>query len=162
MLKKTSFLILSFLILFYSTSVNAAALKAESKNIILYGDVSPKIAKQTLEKMEIYRRLIMTLGGLDPYIDDEEKITIYAFDKWSSTDEVLLELRGVAGLYTSDYEGRPMMLTTIASNEKQNSFDNQVMLHEYSHHILHYYMDGAYPRWYDEGHANYLSCFKML
>ena len=74
MLKKTSFLILPFLILFYSTSVNAAALKAESKNIILYGDVSPKIAKQTLEKMEIYRRLIMTLGGLDPYIDDEEKI----------------------------------------------------------------------------------------
>ena len=71
MLKKTSFLILSFFILFYSTSVNAAALKAESKNIILYGDVSPKIAKQTLEKMEIYRRLIMTLGGLDPYIDDK-------------------------------------------------------------------------------------------
>ena len=23
-------------------------------------------------------------------------------------------------------------------------------------------MDRAYPRWYDEGHANYLSCFKML
>ena len=85
MLKKTSLIILSILILFYSTSVNAAPLKAESKNIILYGDVSPKIAKQTLEKMEIYRRLIMTLGGLDPYIDDEEKITIYAFDKWSST-----------------------------------------------------------------------------
>ena len=60
--------------------INAAALKAESKNIILYGDVSPKIAKQTLEKMEIYRRLIMTLGGLDPYIDDEEKITIYLLE----------------------------------------------------------------------------------
>ena len=161
MLKKTSLLILSILILFYSTSVNAAPLKAESKNIILYGDVSPKIAKQTLEKMEIYRRLIMTLGGLDPYIDDEEKITIYAFDNGAQLRS-FAGARGVAGLYTSDYEGHPMMLTTIASNEKQNSFDNQVMLHEYSHHILHYYMDGAYPRWYDEGHANYLSCFKML
>ena len=160
MLKKTSFLILSILILFYSTSVNAAPLKAESKNIILYGDVSPKIAKQTLEKMEIYRRLIMTLGGLDPYIDDEEKITIYAFDNGAQLRS-FVGLRGVAGLYTSDYEGRPMMATTIASNEKQNSFDNQVMLHEYSHHVLHYYMEGSYPRWYDEGHANYLGCFKM-
>ena len=161
MLKKTSLIILSIITLFYSISVNSAPLKAESKNIILYGDVSPKIAKQTLEKMEIYRRLIMTLGGLDPYIKDEEKITIYAFDNGAQLRS-FAGTRGVAGLYTNDYEGRPMMLTTIASNAKQNSFDNQVMLHEYSHHILHYYMDRAYPRWYDEGHANYLSCFKML
>ena len=160
MLKKTSLIILSIITLFYSISVNSAPLKAESKNIILYGDVSPKIAKQTLEKMEIYRRLIMTLGGLDPYIDDEEKITIYAFDSGAQLRSFVGN-RGVAGLYTSDYEGRPMMATTIASNEKQNSFDNQVMLHEYSHHVLHYYMEGSYPRWYDEGHANYLGCFKM-
>ncbi|MDG2360959.1 MAG: hypothetical protein P8L81_01180, partial [Hellea sp.] len=63
MLKKTSLIILSVITLFYSITANTAPLKAESKNIILYGDVSPKIAKQTLEKMEIYRRLIMTLGG---------------------------------------------------------------------------------------------------
>jgi len=159
-LKKTSLIILSIITLFYSISVDSAPLKAESKNIILYGDVSPKIAKQTLEKMEIYRRLIMTLGGLDPYIDDEEKITIYAFESGAQLRSYVGN-RGVAGLYTSDYEGRPMMATTIASNEKQNSFDNQVMLHEYSHHVLHYYMEGSYPRWYDEGHANYLGCFKM-
>ena len=101
MLKKTSLIILSIITLFYSISVNSAPLKAESKNIILYGDVSPKIAKQTLEMMEIYRRLIVPFGGLVPYTKDEEKITIYAFDNGAQL-RCFAGTRGGAGLYTND------------------------------------------------------------
>jgi len=139
-------------------AASAEPLKAESENIVLYGDVSPKLAKETIEKMEVYRKLIMTLSGVDPK-PDETKLTIYAFDdvpdlaKFAGT-------RGVAGLYTHGYDG-PIMLTPLASSKQQNSFNNQVALHEYSHHVLHGYMKTAYPRWYDEGFANYLSTFTM-
>jgi len=136
----------------------ADPIKLESENIVLYGDVDPKRAQQTLRKMEIYRKLLMTLGGVD-LAPDRKKLTIYAFD----TDADLRKfagIRGVAGLYTQGYDG-PIMLTPLADTKKQDSFTNQVALHEYSHHVLHGYMDTAYPRWYDEGHANYLSTFTM-
>jgi len=141
-----------------ASAAHADPLMAESENIVLYGDVSPKHAKETVEKMEIYRKLIMTLGGVKPTAD-KEKLTIYAF-KNDSDLRKFTGISGIAGVYTHGYDG-PLMMTTLAGSNKQNSFDNQVALHEYSHHVLHGYMDTAYPRWYDEGFANYLSTFTL-
>jgi len=138
---------------------HADPIKLESENIVLYGDVQPKRAQQTIRKMEIYRKLLMTLGGVD-LSPDRKKLTIYAFE----TDADLRKFagrRGVAGIYTQGGYDGPIMLTPLADTKKQDSFSNQVALHEYSHHVLHGYMDTAYPRWYDEGHANYLSTFTM-
>ncbi len=140
------------------TPVYADPLMAESENIVLYGDVNPKRAKQTIEKMEIYRKLIMTLGGVKS-TPDKQKLTIYAFNSVPELAK-FTGSRGIAGLYTHGYDG-PIMLTPLADENRQNSFNNQVALHEYSHHVLHGYMDTAYPRWYDEGFANYLSTFTL-
>ncbi len=157
MMKKLLVGISSSILLMASTA-HADPLKVESENIVLYGDVKLNQAKQTVEKMEVYRKLIMTLGGVKP-TPDRKKLTIYAFDSDSGLSK-FTGTRGIAGLYTQGYDG-PIMLTPLADSKKQNSFTNQVALHEYSHHVLHGYMDTAYPRWYDEGHANYLSTFTM-
>ncbi len=157
MLKKILFGASVSVFLMTSTAY-ADPVKAESQNIVLYGDVSPKQARETVEKFEIYRKLLMTLGGVT-LAPDKKKLTIYAFE--SDTDlRKFTGTRGVAGLYTQGYDG-PIMLTPLASSKKQNTFQNQVALHEYSHHVLHGYMETAYPRWYDEGHANYLSTFTL-
>jgi len=144
--------------LLFTGAASAEPLKAESANIVLYGDVSPKLAKETIEKMEVYRKLIMTLSGVQT-TPDKQKLTIYAFNDDSELRK-FTGRRGVAGLYTHGYDG-PIMFTPLASNKQQNTFKNQVALHEYSHHVLHGYMKTAYPRWYDEGFANYLSTFTM-
>jgi len=145
-------------VLLVASSAYADPLMAESENIVLYGDVSPKQAKETVEKMEIYRKLIMTLGGVKP-TPDKKKLTIYAFDNDSQLRS-FTGMGGIAGVYTQGYDG-PIMMTPLSDSRKQDTFQNQVALHEYSHHVLHGYMDTAYPRWYDEGHANYLSTFTM-
>lgn len=145
-------------ILLMASPALAEPIMAESENIVLYGDVSPSHAKQTVEKMEIYRKLIMTLGGIKA-TPDKQKLTIYAF-KNDSDLRKFTGMGGIAGVYTHGYDG-PMMMTPLAGSNKQNSFNNQVALHEYSHHVLHGYMDTAYPRWYDEGFANYLSTFTL-
>jgi len=144
--------------LLLATTAHADQLIAESENIVLYGDVNPRQAKETVEKMEVYRKLIMTLGGVKP-IADKKKLTIYAFENDSAIRK-FTGINGIAGVYTHGYDG-PVMITTLAGSDNQNSFDNQVALHEYSHHVLHGYMDTAYPRWYDEGFANYLSTFTL-
>ena len=145
-------------VLLLASTAHADPIMAESENIVLYGDVNPKQAKETVEKMEIYRKLIMTLGGVKP-IADKQKLTIFAFDNDSQLRS-FTGMGGIAGVYTHGYDG-PIMMTPLSDSRKQDTFQNQVALHEYSHHVLHGYMTTAYPRWYDEGHANYLSTFIM-
>ncbi|MDB2439011.1 hypothetical protein N9W89_09870 [Hellea sp.] len=157
MIKKLVLGISSSLLLMASAA-HADPLMAESENIVLYGDVNPNQAKETIEKMEIYRKLIMTLSGVKP-TPDKQRLTIYAFDNDSQLRK-FTGRRGIAGVYTQGYDG-PIMMTPLADTNKQNSFNNQVALHEYSHHVLHEYLDTAFPRWYDEGFANYLSTFTM-
>jgi|GEM_PF-2331735 len=136
----------------------ADPIKVESENIVFYGDTSASYAKQIVQKMEIFRKLIMTLDGVTPKPDDQ-KLTIYAFDTVVDLQR-FADARGAAGIYTNGYDG-PLMITPLRGAMDQDSFSNQVALHEYSHHILHGYRDTAYPRWYDEGFANYLSTFKI-
>jgi len=138
--------------------VMADPIKVESENIVFYGDASPNLAKQIVTKMEIYRKIIMTLSGVEP-VPDEKKLTIYAFDMVSDLGK-FTGTKGIAGLYTNGFDG-PIMLTPLRGAMKQDNFNNQVALHEYSHHVLHGYMETAFPRWYDEGFANYLSTFTL-
>jgi len=156
---KTVFLsVVATLSLAVATAAQADPIKVESENIIFYGDASPKLGKQVVEKMEIYRKLIMTLSGIDPQ-PDKQKLTIYAFDDVPDLAK-FAGMRGVAGVYTQGFDG-PLMITPLKGALDQDSFNNQVALHEYSHHILHGYMDRAFPRWYDEGFANFLSTFTL-
>ncbi len=157
MYKKFS-VILSSVLALSATPALADPIKIESDNIVFYGDAPPKTAKLIVEKMEIYRKIIMTLAGVDT-APDEKKLSIYAFDRASDVQS-FAGMRGVAGVYTSGYDG-PLLITPLRGALRQDSFNNQVSLHEYSHHILHGYMKTAYPRWYDEGFANYLSTFHM-
>jgi len=145
-------------VLLMASAAHSAPLVAESENIVLYGDVSPQRAKATVQKMEIYRKLIMTLSGVKPTAD-KQKLTIYAFNSIPELAK-FTGTRGIAGLYTHGFDG-PIMLTPLAGENQQDSFNNHVALHEYSHHVLHGYMDIAYPRWYDEGSANYLATFLL-
>jgi len=88
---------------------------------------------------------------------DNVPLRIYAFKNESQLNK-FAEARGIAGLYTETPEG-PIFLTGSAGGFKSDKWSSQVALHEYSHHVLHALSKDKYPRWYDEGFANYLSTF---
>lgn len=144
------------LLLFPTSSF--ANLEIKSENIIFYGDVKEKDGERLVRNLEIYRAVILSMSGVKNRPDDVP-LRIYAF-KTSKDLNKFANRRGIAGLYTQTPQG-PIFLTVSQGGFKKNRWSSQVALHEYSHHVLHALSSDSYPRWYDEGFANYLSTFKI-
>lgn len=138
-----------------ATPALADPIKIESENVTFYGDVDPELAKERVRKWEIYRRMVFALSGIANPPADENKLTVYGF---YDTDDLqdFTDSRGIAGVYTQGIAG-PIFLTSINNKYTEDGFSEQVGLHEYTHHILNAAVKQGFPRWYDEGFANYLS-----
>lgn len=154
---KFSIFIVFFYVLF-SPLTATANLEIKSENIIFYGDVKPEDGERLVRNLEIYRSVILTLSKVENR-PDRVPLRIYAF-KNSKPLNKFIGGKGIAGLYTEGREG-PMFLTVSKGGFKGNKWSSQVALHEYSHHVLHALTKDNYPRWYDEGFANYLSTFDI-
>ena len=133
-----------------------ANMEIQSENIIFYGDVKAKDGERLVRNLEVYRSTILSLSGVKNRPDDVP-LRIYAFKNEKSLNK-FAGSRGLAGLYRDTPEG-PIFLTVSQGGFKKNRWSSQVALHEYSHHVLHALSKDNYPRWYDEGFANYLSTF---
>ena len=133
--------------------------RVESENIVLYGEVNETLAEDFVRRMEIYRRMIFALAGQDNAPPDAERLTIHAFRKGA----VLRKFAGrddIGGVYTDSQEG-PIFLTPVMKGRISGAQSNKIALHEYSHHVLHGLVSDAFPRWYDEGFAEYLSTLEI-
>lgn len=146
------------LLVFCFSQPALANLEVRSENIIFYGDVKPEDAKRIVRNLEVYRSVILSLSGVKNR-PDPVPLRIYAFKDGKRLNK-FANRRGIAGLYTTGARG-PIFLTVSQGGFKKNKWSSQVALHEYSHHVLHALSKDNYPRWYDEGFANYLSTFKI-
>lgn len=147
--------ILCFLLFPVSAFAN---LEIKSENIIFYGDVKPADGERLVRNLEIYRAVILALSDVKNR-PDSIPLTIYAFKNEKNLNKFAAS-RGIAGLYTEGADG-PIFLTISKGGFKDDKWSSQVALHEYSHHVLHALSNDNYPRWYDEGFANYLSTFNI-
>ena len=137
----------------------AETVRVESENVVLYGDVDANHAADFVRQMELYRRMIFALAGKDTNRPDAQKLTVHGF----TSDRNLHAFAGrrdIGGVYTNGPAG-PLFLSPVKSNRDKSAWANFVALHEYSHHVLHYIVEDDFPRWYDEGFANYLAALQI-
>jgi len=146
------------IILLGALSFPAAAknIEVESKNIIFVGDVSEEGARRIVGNMEIYRETILALMDKESK-PDIAKLKIYGLENTKAVGK-FVGGKGISGLYTQGLDG-PIFITTTKGNFEGDKWSSQVALHEYGHHILRSLSSESFPRWYDEGFANYLSTF---
>lgn len=147
------------LVLVLCPAAAAANLEIKSENIVFYGDVRPEDGKRLVRNLEIYRSVILALSEVKNR-PDPVPLRIYAFENGKKLNQ-FASSRGAAGLYLQASEG-PIFLTVSSGGFRGNKWSSQVAFHEYSHHVLHALSKDVYPRWYDEGFANYLSTFNIV
>jgi len=152
---RTLFVALCILILPITAFAN---LEIKSENIIFYGDVKAEDGERLVRNLETYRAVILAMTNIKNR-PDATPLKIYAF-KNEKTLSKFADRRGIAGIYTQGADG-PVFLTVSKGGFKDDKWSSQVALHEYSHHVLHALSRDNYPRWYDEGFANYLSTFNI-
>jgi len=127
-----------------------------SENFEFYGDASEKAATEFIESLETYRAILFALYNVDPgpeYIP----VKIYGF-KSQGRIEKLTGRDNIGGLYTTTLEG-PAFLLTTQGGLKRGKPALTIAYHEFTHHLIAGFTNQVYPRWYNEGYADYLSTF---
>lgn len=136
-------------------AANAAWLQVESENFVLIGDVREEKAVGIIHDLEVYRRLVLSLAG-EAASPEIRKIHIYGMRSASDVVDVTGQ-KGLAAVYTTG-EDFPVIVTPLGSSSDTAL---SMALHELAHHILHAHTAQFFPRWYDEGFAEFLASFRV-
>ena len=137
-----------------TSNATAAWVEVETDNFVFLGETSEKSAKRFLRDLEIYRRTVLALVGVD---DTPEQRKVRVFGLRGSGDIARITGRKqIAGIYT-DGDDYPVFVTDLTGGIKNV---RATSYHEFAHHILNSYGVAYYPRWYNEGYAEFLASFE--
>lgn len=132
------------------TSAFAEWRRAESAHFIVYSDGSERTLRDYTAKLERFDALLrLRLGGGDAE-GDERKLPVYLVADDRALRVALPSLPdGIAGYYSANENDIFAVLI--------RGRDDDILLHEYSHHVMAKSGDGRYPGWLSEGFAEYFA-----
>lgn len=113
-------------------------------------------AVELATELEKYRFTVAYLSGLNTRDVPSVPVTVYAYRTMDQYLEVT-GARGTAGFYLPRQDGPISVLSLEDGDEDWQLSGKRVLFHEYTHHILHQFSPISYPRWYDEGFAEYMA-----
>ena len=135
-------------------------LRADTNNFIIYSEGDEKSLRRFAENLQLFdatlRHRFNVPGGFEP-----NRLTIYLLREAADVNRLSGGRLGpgTAGFYSVTTDG------SFAVSNREND-DNpgrgtpasqQILFHEYSHHFMKRYMPVAFPAWFIEGFAEYLS-----
>lgn len=150
---------LGLVLCMFATPAFAKTIEIKSENFVLVGSVRETDGKALLLELEQYRQAILQMLGVENPIPEIVPVRIYTV----SGDKGLKLLTGrtdIGGVYTSTIEG-PVFILNSKSGFRRGNHARKIALHEFTHHVLAAYTNQVYPRWYNEGLANYFSTFEV-
>lgn len=138
-------------------------LRAESANFIVYSDRSEnqlRGAVQALEDLDATLRVLTNVGDTP----SAHKLEIYLLRNASALREVWPGVRAeVRGFYDSSMES--VAAFAVYRDVGEGTFGvrrEQILAHEYAHHFMLHHSPNAYPRWYVEGWAEFVSTIEVV
>ncbi|NNC36132.1 MAG: hypothetical protein EX271_09740 [Acidimicrobiales bacterium] len=152
-------ILLTIILMCFGVSQMSAAktIEVKSENFILVGDISKSSATGLVEDLEEYRSAIFQIFRATP---GPEKIPVRIYTLKSSEEiEKVTGMAKSAGVYTITPDG-PVFVLSSKSGFKSDNRAAKIAYHEYTHHLMAQFTSQKYPRWYNEGIAEYLATFK--
>ena len=141
--------------LWLASPASAAWRRAESSNFIVYSQSSEAALRQDVALLEDYNWFLRLLTGIeDPA--PANKLRIYMVRGHSALEIVRPGVgENVGGFYTATGAGIAAFVDDKAESGGREG--NQILFHEIAHHFMLQYRPTAYPGWYVEGFAEYVS-----
>lgn len=133
-------------------TAHAEWIEAKSPHFIVYADAPESEIKNRTLRLE---RFDAALRGLFK-VEGEDSTTLYVTH---NVDEIrrLNQQPNVLGFYHGDAQGAVAFIPESLGNNVQGLTAEQVMFHEYTHHILLSNEKAVYPSWMTEGLADFFS-----
>jgi tetratricopeptide (TPR) repeat protein len=131
----------------------AAWHRAETDHFIFYG-TSAKDVREDAIRLERYDALLRDLTKI-PKGSTTMKLTVYVLSDVEAVKRAYGDRTSdVAGFYTTNPSG---VIAVVPRGIGEKDYDDVILFHEYAHHLMLQYFPTAYPAWYSEGFAEYLS-----
>jgi hypothetical protein len=137
---------------FVSTRAEAAWIRAESDNFIVFSESRESRVREQIAQLEDFDRLLrmLTATAAPP---SQSKLNVYFVRGRDELNAVRPVAPNVAGFYTASPEG---VLAVVDETLNSGENNNDILFHEYAHHFMLQYHPAAYPPWYVEGFAEYV------
>jgi tetratricopeptide (TPR) repeat protein len=134
---------------------------AKSKHFVIYANDNPKILLDFATKLERFDQGARLLIGMqDPPVGDGNRLTVFVMPKQKDVAELMGDKSGFFdGFYTGRVAGS---LAYIKSrSEDGDDYAQELLFHEYTHHLMAEEVDRPFPEWFVEGFAEFLSTAKF-
>lgn len=130
-------------------------------NFILYTDSDEAGARDFVVNLEKYRTAVGLLAGLELNNEYEKPLVVYGYRRTSDYHRNHDRSKSTGGMYSPQPGGAVALLTLDEPEVNWASSGQEILFHEYTHHVTGYYSPYNYPRWYNEGFAEYLSTMQF-
>lgn len=155
-----------------SGSAQAGWLRAESPNFIVYGELPEAELRERTVRLENFDQALRFLSGnKDPRTGRKAEVFLVL------TSQINDVMRRDAGEILGFYKATADATAFIASTEdvavarattntrmqvkRVYLSSDSVLQHEYAHHFMFQHFNAAYPAWYREGFAEYVSTVEI-
>ncbi|MFU8876709.1 MAG: tetratricopeptide repeat protein [Wenzhouxiangellaceae bacterium] len=131
-------------------------IEVSTENFIIRTNTGREKAVELATDLEKYRFLVIYLTGVQAREVPGPPLLVHAF---ATTREYHdhTGMTGTLGAYASKPSGAVSLLSLEDGEENWRPSGKLVLMHEYTHHILNQFSPIQYPRWYDEGFADFMS-----
>ena len=130
-----------------------------SAHFIVRSNAPRKAAHRLIRDLEWYRHVVGKITNID-FSYSDAPLRLWA---WATFDGYLHATRayGTGGFYNMGLDGAYALMTVQPARNPREIDGRQIILHEYTHHLIHQFSPIQYPRWYDEGFAEFLSTMQF-
>lgn len=159
MILKTTSLALCIMTLFVSGPASAEWHEASSDHFLVIADQNERGTRDFAERLErFHAAMYYILGRETQKISPSNRVTIYVVRSSDKVRKLAGDKSGfLQGFYQAKAGGSVAFTARVERDGADASDSEQVLLHEYAHHIMHSTNQWSTPRWLSEGFAEFFS-----
>jgi tetratricopeptide (TPR) repeat protein len=134
----------------------AAWHEATTKHFRLYSEGNPESLRSFASKVERFDAFLRNRLNVGDEANPQ-RLTIFILRSSADVARVGGMGKNVAGFYSPAATGSIAVIHRDRADGKFDLGGDVVLFHEYAHHFMYRYFPFAYPLWYSEGFAEYVS-----
>lgn len=157
-------IIAAALALFAARPAQAEWIEATTKHFIVYANASEDTVRRQAEDLERYDSVFRFFQDVPDTVEDgSNKLTVYVVSDAGAVRR-LFGTGGsqIAGFYLPRASGSVAFTPGRGDGDSSTGLQPRIVLfHEYAHHLLLGKFAAAYPSWFSEGYAEFLSTVRF-
>jgi tetratricopeptide (TPR) repeat protein len=138
--------------------------EASSEHFLVIADQNEKDVRDFSQRLELYHSaLSFVLGRKSEVPSPSNRVTVYIVRDVDQVKKIagVGSSSSLAGFYQPRAGGSIAFAPRVETEGKDVSSSEQILFHEYAHHMMHSKSAWRSPRWYSEGFAEFFSTVRF-